>query len=122
MDYPSTRGTGKAAEALVLSDTSETTSASGATVQQRESALPCRIVLSAERSDQHDGGCASPSQPCLGGTWRQRFVEQRLDGLPHGPRPGVPRSVRDEDVGGVVVKTLEEAPRDASYWSNRSMA
>ena len=56
------------------------------------------------------------------GKWRQRFVEQRLEGLHVEARPGVPRSVRDEDVGRVVVKTLEETPDDATYWSIHSMA
>src|ERR1035441_4837000 len=56
------------------------------------------------------------------GKWRRRFVEHRLEGLHDEPRPGVPRSVTDEDVERVVVKTLEETPRDATHWSIRSMA
>jgi transposase len=54
--------------------------------------------------------------------WRARFVEHRLDGLSDEPRPGRPRTVTDEKVEEVVVKTLETTPRDATHWSTRSMA
>jgi len=54
--------------------------------------------------------------------WRARFLEHRLDGLIDEPRPGRPRTVTDEQVEEVVVKTLETTPRDATHWSTRSMA
>jgi transposase len=38
------------------------------------------------------------------------------------PRPGKPRTIRDEDVERVIVKTLEEQPANATHWSTRSMA
>jgi hypothetical protein len=38
------------------------------------------------------------------------------------PAPGAPRTVTDEQVEAVVVKTLEETPEDATHWSTRSMA
>jgi len=51
-----------------------------------------------------------------------RFAERGLDGLHDEPRPGKPRTISDEDVERVIVKTLEEQPRDATHWSARSMA
>jgi transposase len=55
-------------------------------------------------------------------TWRRRFLDKRLDGLADEPRPGAPRTIGDERIEEVVVKTLEAAPRDATHWSRTSMA
>jgi len=54
--------------------------------------------------------------------WRGRFVTRRLDGLADEPRPGAVRTITDDDVERVIVKTLEETPVDATHWSTRSMA
>jgi transposase len=54
--------------------------------------------------------------------WRSRFLRDRLDGLIDEPRPGRPRTITDEQVEEVIVKTLETTPKNAMHWSTRSMA
>jgi transposase len=54
--------------------------------------------------------------------WRNRFAEHRLEGLTDEPRPGRPRTITDEQVEEVIVRTLETTPKDATHWSTRSMA
>src|SRR5215472_8006148 len=55
--------------------------------------------------------------------WRGRFVRDRLEGLSDEPRPGAPRTITDERVEKVIVKTLEETPpKHDTHWSTRSMA
>lgn len=56
------------------------------------------------------------------GKWRKRYVEKRMEGLTDEPRPGTPRTIDDEQVERVIVKTLESTPEDATHWSTRSMA
>ena len=88
-------------------------------------ALRARIILA----------CAEKTQPsnqkvaerlhvneATVGKWRRRFVAERLDGLSDDPRPGAPRTITDDTVEALVVKTLEETPVDATHWSTRSMA
>ena len=60
--------------------------------------------------------------PSTVGKWRGRFARRAIDGLHDEPRPGKPRSISDEDVERVVVKTLEEQPANATHWSTPSMA
>jgi transposase len=56
------------------------------------------------------------------GKWRARFVARRLDGLYDEPRIGAPRTVSDEAVEAVIVKTLETLPKGETHWSTRTMA
>jgi len=85
-------------------------------------ALRCRIVLAAA-----DGEPSKEIAARLGcnkstvGRWRGRFAERGLDGLHDEPRPGKPRSIGDDDVERVIVKTLEQQPPNATHWSTRSM-
>ena len=78
-------------------------------------ALRCRIVLAcAEGLTNQQVAAAEGVNQATVGKWRARFVAQRLDGLHDEPRPGAPRTISDADVERVIVKTLEEAPRDAT--------
>jgi transposase len=86
-------------------------------------ALRCRIVLACA-----EGGTDAEVAARVGAhedtvwRWRNRFIDGRVDALHDEPRPGKPRSISDEDVERVIVKTLEEAPSNATHWSTRSMA
>jgi transposase len=82
-----------------------------------------RIVLACA-ADKRNSTVASMLHvtPQTVSKWRSRFVASRLDGLLDEPRPGAPRSITDDQVEKVVTLTLENAPRDATHWSTRSMA
>lgn len=86
-------------------------------------AMRCRIVLAAADGESSQAiaellGC----NPSTVGKWRGRFARLGIDGLHDEPRPGKPRTITDEDVERVIVKTLEETPPNATHWSTRSMA
>jgi len=86
-------------------------------------ALRSRIVLAAADGQANiEIGAALGCHPVTAGKWRRRFAEQRLDGLSDEPRPGAPRTIGDEQVEAVIVKTLETQPCNATHWSTRSMA
>ena len=56
------------------------------------------------------------------GRWRARFVTRRVDGLLDEPRPGAPRTITDDTVETVIVRTLETTPDGATHWSTRTLA
>ena len=86
-------------------------------------AMRARIVLLA--ADGHSNTDIAErlrvSQPTVG-TWRKRYRTQRLQGLYDEPRPGGPRSIRDEQVAALIRKTLKTKPEDGTHWSCRSIA
>src|SRR5437879_6250322 len=86
-------------------------------------ALRCRIVLAAaDGQSSKEIAARLGCTPSTVGRWRGRFARRGFDGLHDEPRPGKPRSINDEDVERVIVKTLEESPPNATHWSTRSMA
>lgn len=86
-------------------------------------ALRSRIVLAAAAGDAN-GDIASDMNitPQTVGKWRQRFLDDRLEGLVDEARPGAPRSISDAQVEEVIAKTLETKPDNATHWSTRGMA
>lgn len=56
------------------------------------------------------------------GMWRRRFLAQGMAGLYDEPRPGGPRSIRDEQVAELIRKTLETKPKDATRWTCRLLS
>ncbi len=111
--------------ALILSDDERqklTTWASRPKSTQRL-ALRARIILACA-DEPNNTTVAARLKVCTAtvGTWRNRFVAKRLDGLVDEPRPGAPRTVTDADVERVVTNTLETKPNAATHWSTRGMA
>jgi len=86
-------------------------------------ALRCRIVLecASGQTNREVSRRLGVSEPTVS-KWRRRFINNRLEGLHDEPRPGVPRSITDDDVEALIVATLEQTPSDATHWSTRSMA
>lgn len=86
-------------------------------------ALRARIVLAAAEGRSNEAIARGERiTPHTVGKWRRRFAAQGPDGLLDEPRPGAPRTIADERVEAVIVKTLEETPPHATHWSTRSMA
>lgn len=86
-------------------------------------AFRARLVLAcADTSKNSDVARRYRTTNATVGKWRQRFIARRLDGLYDEPRVGAPRTISDEDVEAVVVKTLETTPAGETHWSTRTMA
>ena len=119
------RQRGRQAPVVVLSEQERETLERWARRPKSAQALArrCRIVLAAAAGESNEEIAARLAcNRNTVGKWRGRFVERRLDGLHDEPRPGKPRTISDEDVERVIVKTLEETPAAATHWSTRSMA
>lgn len=61
------------------------------------------------------------SKPTVG-TWRQRYLAQRVQGLYDELRPGGPRSIRDEEIAALLRRTINTKPKDGTHWTCRSVA
>ena len=76
------------------------------------------MLESAEgKSDTEIAGRLGTTRATVG-KWRRRFLRDGCDGLLDEPRAGAPRTIGDEEVERVVVKTLESLPRDATHWEH----
>jgi transposase len=111
--------------ALVLTDEERATLERWARRRTSSQALAerCRIVLACAEGASNIAVARrlGVSRPTVT-KWRSRFVARRLDGLADEPRPGAPRQITDAQVEQVIVTTLEQAPKDATHWSTRSLA
>src|SRR5438094_3580268 len=86
-------------------------------------AFRCRVVLAAaEGKSSSEIAAELGCNPSTVGKWRGRFARRGVAGLHDEPRSGKPRSIRDEDVERVIVRTPEKQPANATHWSTRSMA
>jgi transposase len=80
------------------------------------------VLLASEDMSNKDVAAKVGVNPATVSKWRKRFLERRLDGLIDEPRPGAPRSIGDDEVEAVIVRTLESTPKDATHWSTRDLA
>jgi transposase/transposase-like protein len=88
----------------------------------RALAFRARIVLAcAEASDTVVAQRLRTTKTTVA-KWRSQFVARRLAGLYDEPRVGAPRTITDEAVEAIIVKTLETTPPGETHWSTRSMA
>ncbi len=96
---------------------------SGRPTSAQRLGLRSRIVLACAegRTNTEVAAALKITLPTVG-KWRQRFLEDRLDGLVDEPRPGAPRTLTDAEVEEVITRTLESKPGNATHWSTRSMA
>jgi transposase len=125
MEVPMAR-TGRPKQPLVLCD--EERLSLERLAKRRKSAqamaLRARIVLACAEAGVTNLAVAAELgvSPATVGKWRARFLDRRLNGLFDEDRPGAPRTITDDKVEALIVKTLEEKPVDATHWSTRSMA
>ena len=80
------------------------------------------VLLAAQDMSNKDVAARVGVNPATVLKWRKRFIEGGLDGLIDEPRPGAPRSIGDDEVEAVIVRTLESKPKDATHWSTRDLA
>jgi transposase len=83
-----------------------------------------RIILAcAEGISNKEAAARCGVWPQTVGKWRNRYIEKGIDGLSDDDRPGRPRTITDDRVEDIVVRTLEERPPDGgTHWSTRQMA
>jgi transposase len=86
-------------------------------------AVQARIVMACAEGDTNQAVAENlGAGQAMMGKWRRRVVEHRLDGFFDEPRRGAPRTISDDQVEAVAVKTLQRRPKDATHWSTRGMA
>jgi transposase len=80
-------------------------------------AVRARIVLRCCAEGATNQAVAREAGVCAHtvGKWRERFARDRLEGLRDGPRSGAPRTVTDERVAELLVRTLETMPENATH-------
>ena len=110
---------------LVLSDDERQTPTKWAARPKSTQRLALRARIALACADEPSNKAVAARLGVCGatvGTWRNRFVVRRLEGLADEPGPGAPRTVTDDAVEQVVTKTLGTKPTNATHWGTRGMA
>lgn len=80
------------------------------------------VLMSADGASNIAIGKALNLSRLTVGTWRSRFMSQRVTGLYDELRSGGPRSIQDEQIAGLIRKTIKKRPVGGTHWSCRSIA
>jgi transposase/transposase-like protein len=88
----------------------------------RALAFRARIVLACAKASDTAVAQRLRTTKTTVAKWRSQFVADRLAGLYDEPRVGAPRTITDDAVEAIIVKTLETTPPGETHWSTRSMA
>ncbi|MCG5218266.1 FCD domain-containing protein [Streptosporangium soli] len=109
--------------ALTLTDDERATLVSWASRSGRSLRVRSSIVLAfADGLTGKEVAARVEVSPATAGKWRDRFVEQGLEGLTDAPRPGRPRSADREEAERLINAAIEDARRGGTVPSTRSLA
>jgi transposase-like protein len=88
----------------------------------RAIAFRARIVLACAKASDTAVAQRLRTTKTTVAKWRSQFAADRLAGSSDEPRVGAPRTITDDAVEAIIVKTLETTPAGETHWSTRSMA
>ena len=80
------------------------------------------ILLSNEGMSVESIAARLHTRPARVSTWRQRFIQHRLNALSDAPRPGKPEKYGEDTEKRVLVLLDEKPPRGFSQWNGRLLA
>jgi transposase len=85
--------------------------------------MRARIVLEASRglSNNRIAQLLGTSRPTVI-QWRNRFLEDGVEGLEDGTRPGRQKELSEKTIERIVEATQFKKPKHGTHWSTRSMA
>jgi transposase len=90
-------------------------------VRQKERAE--MILMAAEGKTNLEIADKTGAKAHTVGRWRNRFAEQRLEGIIKDlPRGGRPRLQREGIESQIIRVTTQETPKNATHWSTRTLA
>ena len=95
----------------------------GRRVSVRQSERARMVLLAAEGMSNKEIAREMGVKAHTVGRWRSRFAELRLAGIEKDlPRGGRPRDQREQQQSEIIRKTTQEAPKNATHWSTRTLA
>lgn len=116
----------RVAKAITLTDEERVTLTKWARGRSTPSRLVQRAKIVLAAADGHENRKIAAELGCTRrtvGTWRNRFVTERLSGIEHdAPRGGRTPTQRVRFEAEIIRKTTQETPPNATQWSTRTLA